>query len=91
MKPVKRAGTIRIRVSYQVQDRMQSISDRFGVPVSTLAALAVGKWLTAEERGLSMVDQAMAGVIDAASDEARNQVAAAANEQMNLYGKKEAQ
>ena len=43
MKPVKRAGTIRIRVSYQVQDRMQSISDRFGVPVSTLAALAVGK------------------------------------------------
>lgn len=52
-----RRGGIRIKVSEDIEVRLEAISKRLGVPPSTLAAVAVGSWVSQQESSLNMASQ----------------------------------
>lgn len=56
MARIKRAGGIRINVSEDIEMRLQKISQTLGVPPSTLAAVAVGIWVSQQERSLTVFE-----------------------------------
>lgn len=51
---IKRSGDVRMKVSDDVEARLLRISELFGLPPSTLAAFAVGQWLSQQERTLQL-------------------------------------
>lgn len=76
---IKRGGDLRSKVSEDIEARLYRISQIYGMPPSTLAALAVGQWVAQQERTLSMTE-AMANKIgetmgDAVANEMRQQIA----------------
>jgi hypothetical protein len=75
---IKRRGDIRMKVAEDIEDRLDRISKVYGMPPSTLAALAVGQWVAQQERML-MMTEAMANSIgekmgDAVANELRQQI-----------------
>lgn len=50
----KRKEILRLRVVPGTTDRLDKIAALFGLPSSTLAALAVGEWITTKESALNM-------------------------------------
>ncbi len=59
---IKRSDTLRIKISPDMNERLDRLSQMLGLPPSTLAALAVGNWVASQERGLGVAEQ-MAEVI----------------------------
>ena len=49
-----RKEVLRLRVVPGTTDRLDKIATLFGLPSSTLAALAVGEWITTKESALNM-------------------------------------
>jgi hypothetical protein len=75
---IKRGGTLRMNVAQDIEERLEKISRIYGMPPSTLAALAVGQWVAQQERQL-MMTEAMANSIgekmgDAVANELRQQI-----------------
>lgn len=75
---IKRRGDIRMKVAEDIEDRLDRISKIYGMPPSTLAAVAVGQWVAQQERMLTM-HEAMANVVgekmgEAVADELRQQI-----------------
>lgn len=67
-----------MKVAEDIEDRLQRISQVYGMPPSTLAALAVGQWVAQQERML-MMTEAMANAVgekmgDAVANELRDQL-----------------
>jgi predicted transcriptional regulator len=60
---IKRSGGIRIKVSEDIEMRLEKVSQALGVPPSTLAAVAVGTWVAQQERALAMVENVSNGLI----------------------------
>lgn len=89
VQPVKRKASFRVRVSADVFSRLERLAEAFGVPVATLGALAVGRFLASEERGLVGAERVAEAIAEGAVDEARKQVAKAAEVQLSLLTKKE--
>ena len=76
---IKRRGDIRMKVAEDIEDRLDRISKIYGMPPSTLAAMAVGQWVAQQERML-MMTESMANAVgqkmgDAMADEIRQQMA----------------
>lgn len=77
-KRIKRRGSLRMNVAEDIEDRLERISKVYGMPPSTLAALAVGQWVAQQERSLLMTE-AMANAVgekigDAMADQVRQQI-----------------
>lgn len=53
---IKRGGTLRMNVAEDIEARLERISKVYGMPPSTLAALAVGQWVAQQERALMMTE-----------------------------------
>jgi hypothetical protein len=53
---VKRSGDVRLKIADDIAERLGKISRVYGMPPSTLAALAVGTWVAQQERALLMVE-----------------------------------
>lgn len=53
---IKRGGTLRMNVAEDIETRLERISQVYGMPPSTLAALAVGQWVAQQERMLMMTE-----------------------------------
>lgn len=75
---IKRGGDVRMKVAEDIEARLQRISQVYGMPPSTLAALAVGQWVAQQERML-MMTEAMANAVgekmgDAVANELRQQI-----------------
>lgn len=75
---IKRRGDIRMKVAEDIEARLDRISQVYGMPPSTLAALAVGQWVAQQERML-MMTEAMANAVgekmgDAVAQEMRQQL-----------------
>ncbi len=75
---IKRRGDIRMKVAEDIEERLDRISRVYGMPPSTLAALAVGQWVAHQERTL-MMTEAMANAVgermgDAVANELRQQI-----------------
>lgn len=67
-----------MKVAEDIEDRLDRISKVYGMPPSTLAALAVGQWVAQQERML-MMTEAMANAVgekmgDAVANELRQQI-----------------
>lgn len=75
---IKRRGDIRMKVAEDIEERLDRISKIYGMPPSTLAAMAIGQWVAQQERTLLMTE-AMANALgermgDAVANELRQQV-----------------
>lgn len=46
----KRTDSVRVRLSPEMMKRLERIANELGMPVSTMAALAVGHYVTEQER-----------------------------------------
>lgn len=55
--PPKRAEAIRIRLTSEMMDRTKRISGLLGLPIATLAAHALGSYVSQQERALALVDK----------------------------------
>ena len=53
---IKRRGDIRMKVAEDIEERLDRISKVYGMPPSTLAAMAVGQWIAQQERALMMTE-----------------------------------
>jgi hypothetical protein len=67
-KPIKRSGSLRIRLAPAVRDRLERVSALYGVPLSTLASMAVGEYVSRAESALTMT-QRMADTVGGAMGE----------------------
>lgn len=54
---IKRSDVLRVKVSPDINERLERLSFMFGLPPSTLAALAVGQWVANQERGFGIAEQ----------------------------------
>lgn len=57
MSIAPRKEVLRLRVVPGTTDRLDKIAALFGLPSSTLAALAVGEWITNKENALGMTQK----------------------------------
>ena len=80
---IKRSDTLRVKVSPDMIERLDRLSKMFGLPPSTLAALAVGNWVANQERGLGVVDQMAKAIGDQFGEEMAEEV----KKQMGLFSK----
>ena len=59
---IKRSDTLRVKVSADMNERLDRLSVLLGLPPSTLAAFAVGHWVAAQERALGSLERIMDSV-----------------------------
>lgn len=71
---IKRDGTVRMNVSGDIEARLQRISEFYGVPPSTLAAVALGQWIAQTERALSITEKVVESMGEAVASEMRHQI-----------------
>lgn len=57
MSIAPRKEVLRLRVVPGTTDRLDKLAALFGLPSSTLAALAVGEWITNKENALGMTQK----------------------------------
>lgn len=74
---------MRVKVSPDMNERIEKLSHVLGLPPSTLAALAVGQWVANQERGLGVAEK-MADVIGTQFGE---EVVEEVRKQMGLFSK----
>lgn len=55
--PPKRAESIRVRMTPETLERLKRVSGWFGLPIATIAAQAIGAYITQQERSFAMVDK----------------------------------
>lgn len=51
----KRTGSIRVRLSPELLERLESLAKRYGMPVSTLSAFAIARFVQSEEMNRMVV------------------------------------
>lgn len=51
----RRTGSIRVRLSPEMLDRLEALAKRYGMPVSTLAAFAIARFVQSEEMNRMVV------------------------------------
>lgn len=66
---VKRQASIRVSVSDEMKARLDRLADSIGVPPSTLASVALGLYVTQQERSLHMAEAAITRMVDGMSGE----------------------
>jgi len=72
-----------MKVSEDIEVRLQKISLIYGMPPSTLAALAVGQWVAQQERTLSMTETMANRVGETMGDAVANEL----RQQIGLFSK----
>lgn len=83
---IKRGDDLRMKVAPEINERLFKIAQIYGLPPSTLAALAVGQWVAQQERTLMMTESMANAVGQQMGDAVANEL----RQQMNLFGKGEA-
>lgn len=53
---IKRGAVLRIKVADDTEERLVKLSHAYGLPPSTLAAVALGHWIAHQERALMASD-----------------------------------
>lgn len=80
---VKRSDTLRVKVSTDINDRINRLSGLLGLPPSTLAALAVGQWVANQERVLGATDR----MVDAIGSKFGEEMGEELMRQVSLFSK----
>jgi len=80
---IKRSDTLRVKVSPDMNDRLDRLSNLLGLPPSTLAALAVGTWVANQERALGATER----MVDAIGAQIGGEVGDELKKQIGLFSK----
>lgn len=80
---IKRRGDIRMKVAQDIEERLDRISKIYGMPPSTLAAMAVGQWVAQQERMLMMTEH----LANSVGEQLGGAFATELREQLSLLGK----
>jgi len=64
-----------MKVSEDIEERLQRIAKLYGMPPSTLAAFAIGHWISHQESGLRVVDAMAEKVGGEMGEQIRQQMA----------------
>ena len=80
---IKRSDTLRVKVSPDMNDRLDRLSNLLGLPPSTLAALAVGTWVANQERALGATER----MVDAIGHQFGEEMGEELKKQIGLFSK----
>jgi len=80
---IKRSDVLRVKVSTDMNERLDRLSQMLGLPPSTLAALAVGHWVANQERGLGVAEH----MAEAIGNQLGEGMAEEIKKQMGLFSK----
>lgn len=80
---IKRSDTLRVKVSLDMNDRLDRLSNLLGLPPSTLAALAVGTWVANQERALGATER----MVDAIGAQFGGEMGEELKKQIGLFSK----
>ena len=80
---IKRSDTLRVKVSADMNDRLDRLSNLLGLPPSTLAALAVGTWVANQERALGATER----MVDAIGHQFGEEMGEELKKQIGLFSK----
>ncbi len=80
---VKRQNPLRVKVSEDMNERLNRLSRLLSIPPSTLAALAVGHWVANQERALGVAEQ----IAEAIGNQLGEGMAEELKKQMGLFSK----
>ena len=80
---IKRSDTLRVKVSSDMNERLDRLSNLLGLPPSTLAALAVGHWVANQERALGAAER----MVDAIGNQLGEGMAVELKQQIGLFSK----
>lgn len=72
--PIKRQASIRVCVSDEMKARLDRLADSIGVPTSTLASVALGIYVTQQERTLHMAEAAIGKMVEGMTGEIGEQL-----------------
>lgn len=84
---IKRQNPLRVKISEDMNERLNRLSKLLSLPPSTLAALAVGHWVANQERALGVVDQ----IADLIGNQLGEGMAEELKKQMGLFSKENIQ
>lgn len=76
---IKRDESIRVSVSAGTKERLQRVADALGMPVATIAGVAIGQYIATQERTL--------GAIESMTDKMAQAVGGEPGEQLKLFMK----
>lgn len=79
-KPIKRGDSIRLRIASDVLIRLDRLAALYGVPRATIASLAIGQYVTQQERSTAVIDR----MADGLGEEMGKQFREAIQEQLKL-------
>lgn len=80
---IKRSDALRVKVSPEMNDRINRLSALLGLPPSTLAALAVGQWVANQERALGAAER----MVDAIGQQVGEGFGEELKKQIGLFSK----
>jgi tetrahydromethanopterin S-methyltransferase subunit G len=62
MARMKRDEAVRVKLDAAVKERLQRLAEMVGIPAGTLASLAVGLYVTQQERSLALSERFIDGM-----------------------------
>lgn len=65
----KRTGAIRVRLSLELLERLEALAKRYGMPVSTLCAFAIARFVQGEEMNRAVIFDTVRQQVEALDDE----------------------
>lgn len=83
MARMKRNESIRVTLVPEMKERIERLAQLLGLPPSTLAALAVGQYVSAQERSLGAAER----MVDAIGVQFGGEMGEELKKQMGLFSK----
>lgn len=71
---LKRDDSIRVSVTTETKERLQRISEAFGMPLATVAGVAIGQFIAQQERSLGAIETMTNKVADSLGSELGEQL-----------------
>lgn len=71
---IKRQASIRVSVSEEMKARLDRLADSIGVPPSTLASVALGIYVSQQERTLHIAEAAIGKMVEGMTGEIGEQL-----------------
>ena len=80
---LKRNESIRVTLVPEMKERLERLAQLLGLPPSTLAALAVGQYVTTQERSLGAAER----IVDAIGEQLGGEMGEELKRQVGLFSK----
>lgn len=68
MARMRRDEAVRVKLDTAVKERLQRLAEMVGIPAGTLASLAIGLYVTQQERSLALSERLIDGMAASMGD-----------------------